>query len=167
MSFDDAMRFTREEERGYSNDPDDPGGRTFDGIAEHANPELWRDGKVTEEEIFAAYAARFMHIRGKELPSRIALVLFDWYFQSGTVAVRALQKLIGAIPDGIMGDHTVGAIQNRVRGFKAEDSAIAMELIEARAGQLGKWVNQEPGRAKFVTGFMRRLARLANAIERM
>jgi lysozyme family protein len=174
MSFVDAMRVTRREERGLANDPDDPGGRTFDGVAEHANPEAWRDGVCTEEELLGAYKSRWQAIRGDSLPPATALALFDWYFQSGAHAVRALQRLVGAAADGVVGVETIANVGAKVL-LDAEDRALAMALVEARAAFLGAWVcarpvkpaagvGWEPARIRFLVGFMRRLARISHAI---
>lgn len=170
--FELAMAFTRPEEKGLVNDPDDPGGRTYDGIAEHANPEIWRDGVCTEEELLGAYRSRWDAIRGDQLPPLVALALFDWYFQSGAHAVRALQRMVGAVPDGQLGMKTLGALFAAPIDAR-RDSAMALELIvEHRARFLFDWINAlpvkpdgkgglRPARIRFSVGFARRLARLA------
>lgn len=177
MNFDAALAFTRLEEKGLVNDPDDPGGRTFDGVAEHANPEAWRDGVVTEEELLTAYRSRFDAIHGAHLPPALGLVLFDWYFQSGAPAVKALQRRLKVVPDGQLGRVTMGQLTASELFRLGRDQAFAMSLIEDRAKFLADWVAAKPihfspsgwrpARIRFVAGFMRRLARLSAACARV
>ncbi len=177
MSYERAYRFTLAEEKGFADDPDDPGGKTRDGIASHANPLEWADGVLTDAERDAAYRRRWDRIRGGELPPPVAISLFDFYFQSGAPAVQALQRLVGANPDGSLGPKTVEAVRSACSSTTTPD-ALALALIEARAAFLSAWIRRLPvervaggttfreARVRFMTGFMRRLARLAFEISR-
>lgn len=164
-SFDRALTFTLRHEGGFSNDADDPGGRTNFGIAEHANPEAWADGVVTPEEARAIYRAKYWApIHGDELPPRTAMVAFDLAVHSGVgAAAKRLQGAVGVAQDGVIGPATLAAVR-RAAATPEGDRALALGLVDRRITLLTIWLKAAPGRVKFAGGFMRRIANLAVAV---
>lgn len=123
--FTEAVEVVLRHEGGFVNHPRDPGGLTNMGItartlADHRGVPLDR---VTETEMRALpraeaeeiYLSRFWNvIRGDDLPRGLDLAVFDWAVNSGPRrAVRALQRLVGARTDGIVGQETLAAVRSR------------------------------------------------------
>ncbi len=114
-------------EGGYVNDPDDPGGATNHGITIHTlralGEDLDHDGKVTALDvrqlsrdrarvILVEYYFRRPHL--DLLPEPLQPTVFDMQVNSGTQAVKLLQKLLCDMGepltvDGICGPQTAAA----------------------------------------------------------
>jgi lysozyme family protein len=177
LTYAEARAFVFDAERGFADVAGDPGGKTSDGVASHANPAAWADGVVTEEEREHAYRSRWDAIQGDELAAlvpRSALVLFDWYFHSGGLAVRALQRIVypqaehtARTVDGSLGPGTLARLGSWLSrpgaGSRADvDRDLCRRLLVARAEQLEGWIEAAPAeRAKFLGGFVKRLVLLA------
>jgi len=77
-NFKRALEFTLRYEGGYSNDPDDPGGRTIYGISERAHPEAWKHGPPTFEQAAAIYRRDYWDRCGcDELQDGLDVAMFD------------------------------------------------------------------------------------------
>ena len=114
-------------EGGYVNDPDDPGGATQYGVTLHTlrrlGLDLTGDGRVTEADIRRLTPARaeaifiehyFTLPRIAALPDPIQTSVFDMYVNSGSNAVRILQRLLiemghDLTVDGVIGQQTIAA----------------------------------------------------------
>ena len=167
MSFETAVALTIgfEGNGRISRDPNDPGGVTRWGIAQRWHPgidveKLTRAGAV--EILFADYWAP---LRGHELPWPLAAVAFDHAVHSGAPdAAEALQRTIGAKPDGRVGPLSLRAAWG-AWGRSAELTLEALlrrrivELIEearpdylagwmGRCSTLGIWAGRELERAR-------------------
>lgn len=115
-----AMDHVFEVEGGFVNHPQDPGGATNLGITRRTLAN-WRgvhpywDLPIDEvrslqsSEAIAIYAAKYWHkCRCDELPSGIDIAVFDYAVNSGPHrAITALQKLVGAQVDGVVGPKTL------------------------------------------------------------
>ena len=109
-----------EHEGGYVNHPKDPGGRTNMGITQRTYQNFY-GRPVTEEEMKTMprkdateiYKSMYWdEVRGDDLPAGVDICVFDWSVNSGiNRAARALQKAVGAYPDGILGPKTMLAIE--------------------------------------------------------
>ena len=117
-NFSSSLELLLKHEGGYVNHPDDPGGRTNQGITQRVYEKfLGRD--VTEEEmkdmppdkVFAIYKTQYWNrVRGDDLPTGVDLCVFDWAVNAGTSrAGKALQQIIDVPADGIIGSQTVAA----------------------------------------------------------
>ena len=117
-NFSSSLELLLKHEGGYVNHPDDPGGRTNQGITQRVYEKfLGRD--VTEEEmkdmppdkVFAIYKTQYWNrVRGDDLPPGVDLCVFDWAVNSGvSQASKALQRVLGVLDDGIIGSRTVAA----------------------------------------------------------
>lgn len=117
-TFDIALRFVLEREGGYVDNPQDRGGPTNMGIT-LATFSAWRDQpvsvddlqKLTVAEAAAIYRARYWNsCRCDELPSALALVVFDTAVNSGIHrAVMFLQSALEVPADGEPGRETLAA----------------------------------------------------------
>lgn len=121
-AFTDAVSYVLDHERGFVDDPKDPGGATNMGIT-YKTLARWRDvsprsitpddvKNMTREEAVAIYHAMYWDaVRADKLPPALAYAAFDFAVNSGPLrAVKELQKLIGTTADGLIGGHTLRRI---------------------------------------------------------
>lgn len=119
-TFNEALDVVLNEERGYVNDPKDPGGMTNLGVTATA----WAayTGRPATERVMRGlrrvdvqpfYKSQYWDaVRGDDLPIALALVLFDFGVNEGCrTAVKLLQGVVGApAKDGKIGPATLNAI---------------------------------------------------------
>lgn len=114
-------------EGGYVNDPDDPGGATNHGVTIHTmrrlGLDLTGDGAVTEADVRRLTRTQAVEIfvrhyfyrpRINELPELLHATVFDMYVNSGSNAVKILQRLFRDMRlivdvDGVIGPQTIEA----------------------------------------------------------
>lgn len=119
LNFHTALAATLREEGGYSDHPDDPGGKTLQGVTQ-ATYDNWRREhrfpvrsvrEMVPAERDAIYRENYWnHIRGDELPSGIDFAVFDFAVNSGpTRAARYLQMVLRVTADGQIGPKTLAA----------------------------------------------------------
>ena len=106
-------------EGGYVNHPNDRGGPTKYGITYKTLAE-WRGGTVTVqdvidltlEEAHRIYKERYFQGLEDVTDEKVLEFLFDFAVNSGTrTAVKALQNVIGAHPDGAFGPLSKAALK--------------------------------------------------------
>lgn len=116
-------------EGGYVNDPDDPGGPTKYGVTVHTlrrlGLDLTGDGRidaadvrcVTRSQAVGIFIQHYYDAPGiARLPEALRASVFDMYVNSGSNAVRILQRLLRQMGqtvtvDGIIGPQTAEAAQ--------------------------------------------------------
>ena len=158
-AFRDILAFTLKWEAGFSNHPDDPGGRTDKGIAEASHPQAWADGKITMDEARAIYKKDYWQpIRGDDLSPLTASVLFDFKVMSGA-AVKILQILVGTPSDGVIGPATINAVE------RYADKLMAEALLEKRRSYYITLAKKNPSLRVFSKGWTARLNDLAEWIK--
>lgn len=107
-------------EGGYSNDAGDPGGATMWGIT-HIDYDAYRKMKglapqdvrsMTTAERDDIYRNKYwVRPRCDELPSGVDFVVFDGAVNSGIAqSLKWLQRAVGVVADGAMGDVTMAAV---------------------------------------------------------
>lgn len=97
-----------------------------------------------------------------KLPSeKIQAMMFDWGVNAGTgTAIRKLQELVGAKPDGKMGKKTLEAV-NKYITEKGEDT-LAFDVMNSRYQHYQNLIQSNPEKyAKYENGWMNRLNKLA------
>lgn len=136
--FEPALELTLENEGGYANDPNDPGGETNFGISSRRYPD--EDIKnLTIERAKHLYKRDYWYaLRLDALSSQlVANNLFDWGVHHGVRGTSKKWQLVlareygfrGAI-DGIVGSATVGFTNGLLdRGLEVEFNAA---LVKAR-----------------------------------
>lgn len=106
-------------EGGFVNHPRDPGGVTNLGVTKKVWEEFTgRDVDVKEmreltpEDVAPLYKALYWDaVKGDELPNGIDWSVFDWGVNSGPArAAKALQRIVGATPDGAIGPKTLAKV---------------------------------------------------------
>lgn len=118
-NFDRCLSMLLRHEGGYVDHPDDPAGMTNLGITKQTY-DIYFGTDASEEDMRSLEPADVAPIYRKmywdkckcdELPSGVDWAVFDWAVNSGTArAVKALQKAVGALEDGIIGQQTLGAV---------------------------------------------------------
>mgnify|MGYP006394441297 FL=1 len=111
-----------EHEGGYVNDSRDSGGMTNLGVTKRVYDE-WIGRKSTEQEmrdltpddVAPIYKKNYWdRVKGDYVPSGVDWCLYDWAVNSGSGRpAKAVQRAVGATPDGVIGKQTVGLIMEK------------------------------------------------------
>ncbi len=153
-------------EGGFQNDKDDSGnyvngiligtnkGITPAALAEHrgvkASSITVEDIKnLTEQEARDIFKEEYFYKpKIDELPTELQASVFDMQINSGSNAIKILQKLVGTKQDGIIGPKTLQAL---------EDNTVSVnEYAEARIEYYNKVVKNSPEKKKFLSGWTNR-----------
>lgn len=158
----------------FANLTGDPGGETYSGIARTINPN-WAGWSAVDsyvnnkgglsqmknnEQIPLAdsYVSDFYNnlwntTKMDEIyDQNLANIIFDFIVNSGeSIAGKHIQKLVGATPDGIIGDQTITAINN-------QNPTTLFNAIKAdRASFYTQLASKSAAYANFLSGWMNRL----------
>ncbi len=152
MTFEDAVSIILDLEKGYVNDPDDPGGETNFGISKRQYPG-YNIKTLTRAEAIAIYHEDYWQpLKPLLLPDQIRLCMLDAAVNQGvTQAIKMLQTSVGAAPDGVLGPYTLSAVQ-KTTSFKVLDALLHTRLNHY--SRLPTW-------PKFGVGWMSRLLTIA------
>lgn len=114
MNFDTAFQNVIGVEGGYVNNKNDNGGETKFGISKRAYPNL-DIAELTLDEAKQIYKRDYWdRIKGDQLPYALAEFVFDYAVNSGVItAIKALQRSVGALPDGVIGPKTIACVQQK------------------------------------------------------
>lgn len=156
-------------EGGFVNDPCDKGGSTNMGVTMGTWKAVGydKDGdndidvddllmltpdEVTDNVLKPHYWDRWMadHINSQ----RLANILVDWVWCSGKWGIVIPQRLLYVKDDGIVGPHTLNAINTIDADYFIE------RVYDARKEFLKKIVRKDPSQEKFYKGWLRRLNEL-------
>lgn len=116
MSFTDCVNWVLAREirdnTGWSpHDPTDRGGRTRWGISQRTFPNVNLDLLSREGAIDLYLEHYWTPVRGADLGPALDLVVFDTSVPCGAPrAVKMLQQVVGAKPDGILGVRTLATL---------------------------------------------------------
>lgn len=110
MDFSRAVEFVLEEEGGFVDDPQDPGGATNWGISQRAYPEI-NIKALSRDKAIAIYQRDYWdHL--PTLPGRLQFLVFDFAVNAGiSRAIKTLQSAIGVNPDGEFGPISRSALR--------------------------------------------------------
>lgn len=160
-----AHKYVIVNEGGYVCDPDDPGGETYRGITRKnfPNEPLWEnldalkplshgeivDSTIIDSNVNVIYKKHFWdRMKGDLITSqKVATYLYDWFVNSGSAAIRELQKILVLPEDGAFGSQTLAEVN------KAEDGLLE-HLHEARKNFYERIAVN--GSAKFLNGWLNR-----------
>lgn len=114
MNFDEAVTKVLKHEGGYVDHPSDPGGATNYGITIAVARENGYGGSMKDLPLDLAkkiYRAKYWDsVQADKLPSGVRFAIFDYAVNSGPMAsIRALQRVLGIMDDGILGPRTIAA----------------------------------------------------------
>jgi lysozyme family protein len=160
-SFRAAIAFTLADkiEGGYSNDPDDPGGETNCGIAKRFHPKEDIPNMTRERAIVIYHRDYWLANRCDKLPHCVAIALFDFAMNAPAHEARkALQRVVAAKPDGVLGPKSLAKIRKnvRIRG----DRVVAIDLVDHRLQRYVRRIRSGKSSKKYLLGWMRRLHHL-------
>jgi lysozyme family protein len=115
--FDRALAVVLRHEGGWVDHPADPGGETMYGITKRTAESHGYHGKMREipmvlvEEIYRK--SYWSKVLGDELPWPVAMVTFDAAVNSGVHRASTwLQRVVGTVMDGDIGDDTLRAVED-------------------------------------------------------
>jgi len=132
-SFKAAIAFLLPQEGGFSDDPRDPGGATFQGITLVEYRRYYGDLTLTAEDLKNMtpgerddiyHANYWVPVRGDDLPPGVDLSVFDMGVNAGVGAsAKLLQRCLGIDQDGKIGPFTLKAV-------RATDAAVLIRRLE-------------------------------------
>lgn len=164
-NFDKAFEHTFENEGGMQTTKvtGDRGGETCCGISRRFHPSWagWtyvdRGENPPMSLVKAFYGEKFWTpIRGSEIKSQaLAFALFDFGVNAGsTVAIKLMQVVLGATPDGKVGPNTLRALN------AAELDHTLMAFTLAAIVRYRDICNKDRTQTKFLLGWVNRALRL-------
>lgn len=153
-------QFQLAKRKGWSNDPDDPGGETMIDVTLEAYKTYCKkkglpipDGAALKSITFSQWQEilKTMYwdkMKADHIVSQgIANICVDWLWASGVGKIKNIQKIVGVTADGIVGTKTLAAINN------ANQAELFAKLYNARAN----FYKNLPTFWKYGKGWMRRL----------
>lgn len=146
--FEDAIDLVLENEGGYVNDPQDPGGETKYGISERAYPSL--DIKnLTVDQAKAIYKRDFWLFDGVKSQA-VATKIFDMYVPAKHNAIKQVQAIVGVTQDGFWGantEHEVNLMDEVkfIQYFRQWMVNYYLDIVKAK-----------PSQGKFLAGWLKR-----------
>ena len=146
-------------EGGFVNDPNDSGGATNKGVTlatfrrfkgESASVNDLK--AITDEDWDAIFKAMYWDkCRADEINSQsVANLIVDWYWMSGTNAIKYVQRLIGADEDGIVGKQTLARLN-------AKGDGLVLPIYNYRKDFYHRIVASRPSQKRFLRGWINRL----------
>jgi len=134
-NFEQCLAYVLQSEGGYVDNPADPGGATNLGCTKvvweaFVGHEVTKTDikNLTPNDVMPLYRKRYWDaVRGDDLPHGVDYAVFDFAINSGTGrAIKALQKVLGATPDGQIGPNTLSLLE------AANHRDVASQICEAR-----------------------------------
>ncbi len=163
-SLSNERLFAKAATKGIANDPDDRGGATMVGITigtyreyctrkKKAAPTEVALSKLTYAEWFEILKTMFWDRWQADLiaDQRVAEILVDWVWTSGSYGITIPQRILGVAVDGIVGPKTLAALnrQNPIEVFQ--------KIKQARISYIDQICQRRPANTKFRNGWLRRL----------
>ncbi len=116
LTFLDIFNRLIGHEGGYVNDPRDPGGETNWGITKRTAQANGYQGSMramTREQAYKIYYSAFwLRYQCDKMPEAVAYQFFDAAVNHGLGnASRMLQRAVGVVDDGVIGNMTIAAIK--------------------------------------------------------
>jgi lysozyme family protein len=170
--FEKAFELVIKNEGGYVNDPDDPGGETYKGVARNRNPawsgwinvDLLKQGRgfpanceadtALQTAVKELYQVNYWHkVRGDQIDSQaIAQSVFDFGVNAGPItSAKLAQYVCGAKSDGVIGKKTL---------VKLNEMNEALFLSQFALAKLARYVNickRNPTSRKYFYGWSKRI----------
>jgi lysozyme family protein len=155
MDFETAISKVLHHEGGFSDHPDDPGGKTRYGITEAVARRVGYRGDMAELPVDLAkriYRSEYWDaVRADELPMQVRYVVFDAAVNSGVgQSIKWLQRAAGVLADGVIGPKTMEAV-HLLDGAALKSRILAQRL--RMMASLSNW-------PAFSRGWARRIADL-------
>lgn len=161
MSFENAMQVLLTQEGGFSNHPSDHGGATNHGITQ-SELRRWRGNAVSVDDVrnlsvaeaTAIYKANYWDAMNLDALRNgdLQAVLFNQGVLNGPqTVIMALQQLVLANVDGVLGADTIAAIERF-----GNDTALAMHVLCEMQLRYVRIVQRNASQIVFLEGWLRR-----------
>ena len=148
-------------EGGFSDDPQDSGGRTNFGITQSTADDMGLGdvADLTKPQAFAAYRRMFADWRIDQMPEyyTFALVADSCVNHGSGRAIKWLQQSIAATPDGILGPQTQAALKSAMTGPHAAQ-LLYTSILYFRIAFYGEIIGAHPYNARWAHGWLNRVA---------
>lgn len=148
-------------EGGFANHPDDKGGATNKGITIATFRHFLGSGKtvgqlkaMTDEQWETIFRKGFWDKfeADKIANQSVANICVDWAWCSGaTTAIKQVQRLLGVAADGVVGNITLGAINN------ADPEKLFEKIKSARLAFVEAIVKRDASQQVFLKGWLNRI----------
>ena len=148
-------------EGGFANHPDDKGGATNKGITIATLRHFLGSGKtvgqlkaMTDEQWETIFRKGFWDKfeADKIANQSVANICVDWAWCSGaTTAIKQVQRLLGVAADGVVGNTTLGAINN------ADPEKLFEKIKSARLAFVEAIVKRDASQQVFLKGWRNRI----------
>lgn len=168
MSFEKALSFVLNAEGGYNNDPADSGGATNKGITQAVYNGYRGKGAVfvsvrniTDEEVRSIYHDNYWNTcHCEKMSDELAIAVFDTAVNAGCQrAIKILQACLDVNTDGVFGEDTLAAI-----GGIADSKDFVSKYLSGRSAFYQRLVQINPGKSKFLQGWLNRVENLREFI---
>ena len=147
-------------EGGFVNDPLDKGGATNKGVTIGTFRQFF-GADATVEQLKGITDKQWNHIfksgywnrwLADEIRSQsLADILVDWLWLSGSPAIKNPQRLLGVVPDGVVGPKTIAAVN------AADARKLFDDIKVARVQYINDIIVRTPTNERFRRGWMSRL----------
>jgi len=169
VCIDDVLGFTLLWEGGFSDNKNDPGGKTMNGVTQKTYDSYRASIKqpartvllLSEHERTDIYTSMYWDpCMCSEMSYPLALVVFDTAVNTGCKqAIRMLQKVLGATVDGVIGTETMRLVR-----AVSDQRTLAIELIQMREQFYKDLIVRKPSMKVFEKGWYNRTAALKKSI---
>jgi lysozyme family protein len=169
--FHACQAITGKWEGGWSDHPDDPGGKTMYGLTDRVwQAYLRQHGKparpvrsATKAEVEELFRRQYWDaVRGDDLPPGIDLAVYDFAINAGpSRAIRHLQAALGVRQDGVIGHVSLAAAREAYD--RDEDGDVIRRIMASREA----FKRRLPTWSTFGKGWTNRLRDVAQRAARM
>lgn len=147
-------------EGGFVNDPDDAGGATNKGVTLATFRKFYGESatvaqlkRISDEQWLHIFKVGYWNkFKADDINDQsLANLCVDWLYNSGIVAIKRVQKIVGVVDDGIVGPKTIAAINAR------EPEPLFYQIRAARIAFVETIVRNKSSQRKFLQGWMNRI----------
>lgn len=169
-NWDKSFELVIKMEGGYVNDPDDAGGETNLGVTKAAWASYMArpiaDGEMrtlTKDTVKPFYKRMYWDkLKCDSLPDGIDYAAFDFGVNAGTgQAAKFIQRAVGAADDGSIGPNTLSYVA------RMDKHDILEKFTQQKIDFYNAIVARKPSQAKFIRGWLNRVAHSKEAAESM
>ena len=166
-STDIETLFNKAKAKGLANNPADKGGATLVGVTigtykdycrrkGRCVPSVSALSRLCYAEWLDIFKTMFWDRwqADRIIGQRVAHMLVDWVWMSGSYGITIPQKLLGVNADGIVGPKTLAAVNSR------EPSSLSELLRRERIAYIDRICSSCPANRRFRSGWLRRIASL-------
>lgn len=156
-NFEIALEKTLQHEGGYVNDPDDPGGETYKGIARKMHPEwegwaLIAQGRINslnmDTAVYDFYRNQFWKF-DLITSQLVAESIFDFGVNAGlATSVKLAQRVLEIDADGVFGSNTIKALN------EANEDAFLAAYTVAKVHRYVSICKNRPTSKKYLYGWL-------------